>query len=112
MANNFRTVYDFMRAHSALVVTCRNCDHAAFISARFLKERFDLTFRVLDANFRCRVCGARNVRLSATPEELAITRIDPRMHFAGAYENKLISASRLRGRAVVNGAAVASPPPA
>ena len=23
--NSFRTVYDFIRAHSALVVTCRNC---------------------------------------------------------------------------------------
>ena len=90
MVNKFRTVYDFMRAHSALVVTCRNCDHAAFISARFLKERFHLTFRVTDATFRCRVCGGQNVKLSATPEELAVTRLDPHMHFAGGYENKLL----------------------
>ena len=88
--NNFRTVYDFMRAHSALVVTCRNCDHAAFISARFLKERFYLTFCVVDANFRCRLCGGRNVKLSATPEELAVTRLDPHMHFAGSYAGKLL----------------------
>jgi predicted nucleic-acid-binding Zn-ribbon protein len=79
-----------MRARSALVVTCRNCDHAAFISARFLKERFYLAFQVVNATFRCRVCGCRNVKLSATPEELAITRVDPRMHFAGIYEGRLL----------------------
>ncbi len=89
MGNNFQTVNDLIRAKSALAVTCRNCDHRAYLSAQFLKARLGLHARVGSVSFKCGLCQNSNVRLSAAPEELSRKVLDPRMHFAGVYSKYL-----------------------
>ncbi len=83
--NNIRTVYDLMRMRSSLSVTCRNCDHRAFLSARFLKARLGPHARLAGAPFKCSVCQNANVCLTIAPDELSEKTLDPRMHFAGVY---------------------------
>ncbi|MEO1555858.1 MAG: hypothetical protein AAFS01_05470 [Pseudomonadota bacterium] len=45
----------------AVQVTCRACDHVAFVSAETLKATIRPTFRIvaIERNFRCRHCGTR-----------------------------------------------------
>ena len=52
--------------------------------------RLGLYGRIAAAKFKCAKCGSGNVRFAAGAEELGQAKVDPKMHFAGVYENKLL----------------------
>ena len=50
-----------LTAGDVVKVTCRTCDHVAFVTAETLQAKFKPAFRLvaIEHNFRCRHCGER-----------------------------------------------------